>query len=183
VKLRLLRHAPVQAEEGLCYGVSDVAACPEHTGTIAARIAPALPERVVLCSSPRMRCMALAEAIAALRPALPPVQVDARIAEMDFGAWEGGTWQAIDRAAFDGWTADFADARAGGHGESVRGFMQRVGVAWDSWRASGQDALWVTHAGVVRAVLLLHQGVRCPSHPGQWPARAVAFGECLEIDL
>ena len=183
MKLRLLRHGPVQAEAGLCYGVTDVGVWPEHTGAIAARIAPALPQSIALHSSPRGRCMALAEAIAALRPELPSPQADPRIAEMDFGAWEGRPWQAIARGEFDAWTADFADARAGSHGESVRGFMQRVGAAWDAWRASGRDALWVTHAGVIRAVLLLHQGVRCPARSAQWPARAIGFGECVEIEV
>jgi alpha-ribazole phosphatase len=183
VKLYLLRHAPVQAEAGLCYGAADLAAWPDHTCEIAARMAPGLPAGIALHSSPRTRCMVLAQAIAALRAELPRVQADPRIAEMDFGAWEGRPWHAVERSEFDGWIADFADARAGGHGESVRGFMERVGAAWDAWRACGRDALWVTHAGVMRAALLLHQGVRCPVRSDQWPAQAIAFGECVEIDV
>ncbi len=41
--------------------------------------------------------------------------------------------------------------------------MARVGAAWDDWRASGRDAVWVTHAGVMRAALLLSRGVRLPA--------------------
>lgn len=182
MKLRLLRHAPVQAEAGLCYGATNLAASPAHTRQIAARIAPALPSGIVLHSSPLARCRVLAQAVVALRPELR-VQADPRIAEMDFGAWEGRPWEAIEPAALEAWSADFADARAGGDGESVRLFMQRVGAAWDAWRASGRDALWVTHAGVIRAVWLLQAGLGCPERSEQWPARAIDFGECVEVDV
>ena len=49
------------------------------------------------------------------------------------------------RAEFDAWTRDFADARAGGSGESTRAFMQRVGEAYDDWRA-GRPRRAVGHA-------------------------------------
>lgn len=181
-KLLLLRHAPVLAEAGLCYGASDVAASPGHTLEIASRIAPTLPAGIAMRCSPRMRCGVLAQAVAALRPDLR-AQQEPLIAEMDFGAWEGRPWRTVERGAFDAWTADFADAPAGGDGESVRAFMQRVGAAWDAWRAADQDALWVTHAGVIRAVWLLQAGVRCPERAEQWPARAIGFGECVGIEM
>ena len=182
MKLWLLRHAPVQAEPGLCYGASDVPASPEHTLEIASRVAPLLPRGMVLHCSPRTRCGVLAQAIVALRPDLH-VQPEPLIAEMNFGAWEGRLWRAVERGAFDAWTADFADMPAGGDGESVRAFMQRVGAAGDAWRAGGQDALWVTHAGVIRAAWLLQAGLRCAERAEQWPGRAIAFGECVEIEL
>jgi alpha-ribazole phosphatase len=129
-----------------------------------------------LWCSPLRRCTALAAAVVERLPRLGPVRVDARLVELDFGDWEGQPWDAIGRDAFDAWTADFADARAGGQGESTRMFMARVGAAWDAWRASGRDAVWVTHAGVMRAVMLLDAGVRCPEAASQWPANPILYG-------
>lgn len=133
--------------------------------------------------SPLRRCTALAAAVVERLPELGPVELDSRLAEMDFGAWEGQSWDAIGREAMDAWLADFADGPVGGHGESTRAFMDRVGAAWEAWRASGRDAVWVTHAGVMRAVLLLQQGIRCPVDAAAWPRRSIAFGEWLCIEM
>lgn len=179
--LWLQRHAPVIAEPGLCYGATNLAAHADETQAAAQRIAHRLPAGIVLRSSPLRRCAELAGAIVALRPDLS-VQHDERLAEMDFGAWEGQPWSAIAREDFEAWTADFADRRAGGRGESVRGFMQRVAAAHDEWLAGEGDALWVTHAGVLRAVTLLHGGVRCPAAAADWPAGELAFGGWLTFE-
>jgi alpha-ribazole phosphatase len=176
VKLWLLRHAPVVAEPGLCYGATDLAAHADLTLAAAQAIAARLPDGLALHCSPLQRCRALASAIEALRPAQGRFETDLRLAEMSFGAWETRPWSAIARADIDAWMHDFADAPAGGSGESTRQFMQRVGAAWDDWRRSKRDALWVTHAGVIRAVQLLGQGVPCPERADQWPTDAAAFG-------
>jgi hypothetical protein len=68
--LWLQRHAPVIAEPGLCYGATDLEADAQATLAAAQRIAPLLPAGIVLRSSPLRRCVALANAIAALRPDL-----------------------------------------------------------------------------------------------------------------
>lgn len=187
MKLFLIRHAPVLAEAGLCYGATDLAA--HHDGTLAAAAAisaaidPLLPAGMAFVSSPLQRCVVLAKSIAALRSDLPVCRYDANLAEMNFGAWEGASWQGIARSEIDAWTADFSDARAGRTGESTRLFMHRVGIAWDAWRASGSDALWVTHAGVMRAVSLLQRGVRFPVNAADWPSHPIAFGEWLVVKI
>jgi alpha-ribazole phosphatase len=187
MKLWLVRHAPVIAETGLCYGATDLAAHHDATQAVAAAVSAALgtplPQGMVLVSSPLQRCAALAKSIAALRPDLPPCRYDANLAEMNFGEWEGAPWQAVARSEFDAWMTDFSDGRAGRTGESTRLFMQRVGVAWDAWRTSGNDALWVTHAGVMRAVSLLQRGVRVPAIAADWPAHPIAFGEWLTVEV
>lgn len=173
--LWLLRHAPVVAPAGLCYGATDLEAEAEATLAAAQRIAPLLPAGITLRSSPLRRCAALADAIVALRPELR-VQHDDRLVEMNFGGWEGRPWSDIAREEFEAWTGNFADAPAGLHGETVRAFMRRVAAAHADWLADGGGALWVTHAGVLRAVQLLGQGVSCPERADQWPTDAAAFG-------
>lgn len=178
--LWLARHAVVTQGAGRCYGRLDWPADASATQVAAQVLARRLPPHVCVAQvSPRRRCVQLAQALAALRPGLR-WRVDARLAEMDFGAWEGQTWEAIGRTAMDAWLADFVDARAGG-GECVRAFMARVGAAWDEWRAAGGDALWLTHAGVMRAALLLARGVRLPARADEWPCDALPPGEVLML--
>ena len=51
-------------------------------------------------------------------------------------------------------------------------------------RGGGQDGLWITHAGVVRAVRLLTRGVALPRAAADWPVEGLPFGasECLALD-
>ncbi|MDM0013108.1 histidine phosphatase family protein [Variovorax sp. J22P168] len=182
MKLTLIRHPRTLAEEGLCYGRTDVPVAAELTREVAERVAPALPRDVSMACSPLVRCSGLAAAITELRPDLR-ARPDPRLAEMDLGQWEEGMWSAIERSAFDAWMRDFADTRAGVDGESTRQFMQRVGAAFDDWKAGGRDAIWVTHAGVIRAVRLLHAGLRSVERSDQWPAEPIAFGEVVVFDV
>ncbi len=182
MKLFLVRHAQTIAADGLCYGRTDVPVLPEVTRAVAERVAPALPAGLAMACSPLARCADLARAISALRPDLS-AWPDPRIAEMDLGGWEERPWAAIARAEFDAWTRDFADARAGGSGESTRQFMLRVGAAFDGWRDSGRDAIWVTHAGVIRAVRLLHGGIRSVERSDQWPGDPIAFGALVSFEI
>jgi alpha-ribazole phosphatase len=168
MNLLLIRHARTAAADGLCYGCSDIPAPPEATQSVARDIAPRLPADALLVSSPLSRCTALAQALIALRPDLR-MTLDPRIAEMDFGAWEQRRWSDIDRREFDAWTHGFPHARAGGCGESLHLFLHRVGLAYDEWQTSGRDAIWITHAGVIRAVWLLQGGIRTLSRADQWP--------------
>lgn len=181
--LWLLRHPPVVAEAGLCYGRTDLACTAESTRAVADAIAPLLPDGIDVRTSPLQRCAGLADAIASLRPDLRPAGRDARLAEMHFGRWEGRLWADIERPQIDAWTDDFADERVGVDGETVRSFMRRVEAAWNDWQASARDTLWVTHSGVMRAVLLLRDGVDCPVIAAEWPRRAIAFGEWMRIDV
>ena len=180
-RLWLLRHGPVECAEGICYGASELKASEEASQAIARRVVAELPAGVDFYSSPLARCAQLAFALEAIRPDLQ-AQFDTRIAEMNFGEWEGQAWNDIPRAEFDDWLSDFATVRAGGSGESTNTFMARVSDAYDGWCASGEDAVWVTHAGVMRAVQLLHQGVRKVERADQWPTRPIALGELLVFE-
>lgn len=178
--LWLARHAPVLGGEGLCYGASDLPADAVASRAAAEALAAQLPTGLAAYASPLLRCQQLAQGLRALRPDLR-IQDDARLREMDFGAWEGLRWTDIPRAEFDRWLADFADAPPAGDGETVRALMARVGQAWADWQASGRDALWVTHAGVMRAALLLSRGVQLPPGGADWPRDELPFGGLLVL--
>lgn len=173
MRLWLARHARPLVAPGVCYGALDVAADALATQAAAERLATALPADMVVCSSTLQRCEQLAQVLSALRPDLT-LKFDARLREMDFGQWEGQTWESIGQSALDAWTADFAHYRPGG-GESVHGFMQRVGAAWDD--VGPQPMLWISHAGVARACNLLSAGIRTLHRADQWPQAAPGYGE------
>ena len=147
MRLILVRHTRPAVPGNVCYGVTDldVASTFEEE---AARVIEALPLAERLVTSPLRRCRLLAERIGAAR-ALVPV-IDARLREMDFGAWEGVPWESIPRAELDAWAADFLHARPHG-GESVHMLRERVEAAIDNYRRSGLSHVVVTHAGIIKA--------------------------------
>ncbi len=176
-----MRHARPLIAAGICYGATDVPADAHHTQAVAAQLAPLLPAGLTVWTSPLQRCSALAEQLRNLRPDLR-LRVDARLAELDFGCWEGQRWDAIPRAAYDEWTADFGAARFGGR-ESVNELLQRVAAARAEAKALGQDAVWVTHAGVLRAIALLDQGLSTLEQAPQWPLLVAEWGGWEECSL
>lgn len=185
MKLWLVRHAQPLVEAGICYGRQNVAADPGTTAQCALALADLLPASVRVISSPLQRCEQLAHTLQGLRPDLA-YKADPRLQEMDFGRWEGRAWQAIPQAELEAWTGRFADYAAGDSGESVTEFMARVTSAFDELRGphdTRQDMLWITHAGVIRAVTLLAQGLRHIERADQWPLDAPDYGQWRTLDL
>lgn len=183
MRLWLVRHAAPCVDGGICYGSLDVAADAQATADAASRLASDLPATALpIWHSPLARCAELARSLQALRSDLSP-QPDARLVEMDFGAWEGRSWDAVGRAAIDAWMADFA-GHAPGDGESLEQMLARVRAALREARDTGAaDIVWITHAGVSRCVhWLLEQPFRAP-RADEWPLEAPGYGawKCCEI--
>ena len=180
MQLWLVRHAQPQVAPGVCYGALDVSADPLATQQAAQNLGDALPRSLQVISSPLQRCERLTHVLQGLRPDLT-YKTDARLAEMNFGAWEGQPWDAIVRSELDAWTDDFAHWRCGG-GENVQDFMARVAAVWDASCADKQPTVWITHAGVIRAATLLAQGQRAVQHATQWPRDACGFGQWRVVE-
>ncbi|NLE98523.1 MAG: phosphoglycerate kinase [Propionibacterium sp.] len=181
--LLLLRHAEVLLPAGICYGASDVEADDVATRDAARRWAPGIPDGARLRVSPLRRARQLADAVAELRPDLPEPVVDARLAEMDFGRFELVAWDEVPATEFDAWLADFAHHRVGG-GESTQAVLERVASALDDERSLGGHAVWVTHAGVTRAVTHLTGGGAMPIRDvDAWPRHAPPPGGAHTVAL
>lgn len=181
MKLWLARHAQPLIESGVCYGATDVAVSESLTRQAAQTLAQIIPQATKVSSSPLQRCELLTQYLRGLRPDLT-YKTDARLAEMNFGCWEGWRWDAIAPQAYDDWTGAFGTHRFGGH-ESVNEFMQRVTGAWLDVHRSGRDAVWITHAGVMRAASLLARGVHQLDQASQWPREAPGFGAWCVFDV
>jgi alpha-ribazole phosphatase len=160
--LWVVRHAPV-AVRGVCYGQSDVPLEVDHAHA-ADRVLPQLGAaglRPVMWvwTSPAERTRGLAEAIGQRLGAR--VEVDPRLAEIAFGAWEGRAYaeiEANDGARFTAWMNDWNRAAPPG-GERVADLVARL----EDWRqaraASDEVGIAITHAGPIRALRALLRGV------------------------
>lgn len=190
-RLWLVRHAAPLVAPGTCYGALDLPADPAATRAAAERLAAVLPAEARVFHSPLRRCAQLALNLQALRADLASTP-DPRLREMDFGRWEGQSWDAIARSAIDAWTTAFASYRPG-EGERLADVLARVAAALQDHRGAGrppsastpEDVVWITHAGVTRSVAWLQTGGAEGALPRSedWPLAAPGWGEWEIIDL
>lgn len=169
----LIRHPLPKVAASTCYGATDLPLAGD-AGEAAVAIRERLREAGLvrpasLVTSPLVRCASVAARLA--EPWGLPVSTDARLREIDFGAWEGRSWEAIGRPALERWQADLMGAREHG-GESAAQFVARVVPFATSLVPEGLPAVCVTHAGVIRA--LASHWLDVPL--AQWLARPIAFG-------
>jgi alpha-ribazole phosphatase len=181
MKLHLLRHPQPAVAPGLCYGASDVAPDAAALGQVRAALAAAgLPGALPVYTSPLQRCALLARG---LRPAA--LHVDARLAEMDFGAWELRSWADIARLEVDAWAADLLHYRPGG-AENVLDVARRVAAFGAGLRAAQvAEALVVCHAGTIRLLLAMEDGLpleQAALRAAQAPHR-IGYGELLTLEI
>ena len=179
--LWLVRHALPLINNGICYGQLDIKANLVETQKCAAMLKNVLPVGAHLLTSPLQRCELLAHVFNELQPGLT-FEKDDRLQEMNFGQWEGRAWADIDPATLSAWTADFANYRAGGTGESAGQFMTRVASAFDEIDPA-KDTVWITHAGVIRAATLIAQGIGHISRADEWPIDAPAYGQWCKLTI
>ena len=125
MQLWLIRHAQPLIASGICYGQTDVPADAAATHAVAQALANELPPGTLVTASTLQRCELLAHSLYGLRPDLR-FKTSANLCEINFGDWEAKPWNAIARSDIDAWTADFADYRVGGHGESTRAVVLRA---------------------------------------------------------
>ena len=194
----LLRHAVPLVQDGICYGQLDVSADIEGTHHAAlnfsrfvlSRHAAHGGSRVRLLASPLQRCLQLARAVQ--RQLLQEgmeclLQTDARLMEMDFGEWEGQPWDNVSRQEWDAWIADFAGYEVGRRGESLMRLIARVQQLQQEQAPAGEGEwiVWVTHAGVMKALELLGQGMDASdiTSPRQWPQTSCSYGQWLAAPL
>ncbi len=154
-RVTVLRHGAVQGPGHVLRGELDEPLSPAGEAAMAAVLAQldGPPVDAVL-SSPRRRCLAFAQDWARQRRLSLGVEADFR--ERAFGAWEGlslAQARARDAAHFQRFR-ELGAAPPGG--ESVAAMQARVLAAWAAWLADagGGHRLLITHAGVMRVLLM-----------------------------
>ncbi len=169
-------------DEGVLRGKTDSAPEPSAIQTIAERAAN-MPVPHAIFSSPRRRCLELAEAMAL--PLGQAVQLQPGLAEMDFGDWDGRKlaelWQHEPMEAWwqDPWGQN-AKKQLPPNGETMQAFEARVDEVIGQILCDVQDGerLWlVTHGGVIRrtmASILGADGVA-----GFYNRLEIPYGACV----
>lgn len=109
-----------------------------------------------IASSPLRRCHGFAAPLAAQHGT--PLQLIPAFRELAFGEWEGLTPDeaaARDPAAHRAFHDSFGE-HAPPNGESLAALRARVAQGWRDWIAqgAGTNRLLLTHAGVMRALLI-----------------------------
>ena len=150
-KLYLVRHAQPTIAKGICYGCSDIPVESKAEQDLISALRLTLARDTLIASSPLKRCLSTANALQAHGWAEPIV--DDRLAEMDFGDWEGVAWNDIDRSQIDAWAADIANYRPPG-GESVSDVAARALSAMADLTFD-EDVALITHAGVIQILTKL----------------------------
>lgn len=152
-----IRHAPVTGQEGRIYGNLDVACdCGDEAGFRA--LASSLPDDAVWVVTPLGRTRATAEAILRHHSAAPDaLEVEADLAEQNFGDWQGLTYAELEQQRSGAWhrfwLAPSDEVPPGG--ESFAALSARVARAVEtlSRRHAGRDIVCVSHGGPIRAAL------------------------------
>jgi alpha-ribazole phosphatase len=166
--LHLIRHPPPVVAPGICYGQLDIPA--ENMGAVAARLQAGLPTGLPVWTSPLQRCRELAVQLSAI------AMTDERLAEMNFGAWEGLQWDEVPRAELDAWASDVGGYAPPG-GESAYAVQKR---ALDFVAGlTVPEAIIVTHAGVIRVLLASWHDIP----PAEWPQLAFAYGSLTTVEI
>ena len=159
MQLFLIRHTTPLITAGLCYGQSDIdvaASFNEEQLQVVNKL-NALNQGGVemhaIVSSPLQRCTKLAYALNSSL-ALPMVNEDHRLMELNFGDWELQAWDAIPRIEFDIWADDYANL-APPNGESFGTLHLRAQsfIADAKQRLPDANIVVVTHGGMIRAML------------------------------
>jgi len=177
-RLLLVRHASPETDAHRFLGRTDV--CLNEAGrrqalALAASLPPHQPSRC-FCS-PLKRCIETIRPASSFQPELDP---DLR--EIDFGRWEGMTFDEIQRSdpqAVNQWAAFDPDFSFPG-GERIDDFLCRVRRAADRLAAlPEQTVLAVTHGGVIRAMICHFLGLS----PRHYVLFEVGYASLTTLDL
>ncbi len=161
MNLFLIRHTETEATAGRCIGQSDVALSEKGSADVATLVeqlktlAPS-----VIISSDLSRCRVLAVALA--KAVKVEVVFESAWREVNFGEWEGKSWDEIytqDRTRYHAWTKDFVTI-APPEGESFINLQERIARELSALTAhQAETVLVITHAGAIRAAISSAIGV------------------------
>jgi alpha-ribazole phosphatase len=158
VDVQLIRHTPCTLTGRACYGHLDVPLPETAPEAIAQTLQQVRPVEIVF-TSPLLRCLVLATQLAQRDHCQLVSDPDLR--ELDFGEWEGSSWEQISRATSDHWAEDTWN-RAPPGGESEQALYLRVQRSHRAMLDHGARRIAVVaHGGSLRLLrcLLLQQPV------------------------
>lgn len=173
------RHPKPQGAAGRCIGRTDLPVDPRRAKRLAHRIRSVarreqLPREVWTSPLARGHAVGLWLARQGFRH-----RVDARLAELDFGRWDGSPWSRIAPQEVAQWEADFLHHGPGG-GESLADLMQRMREFLQERAVPGGALLVVGHAGWMQAAASLHQPAPSAATWPQAPGYGTLLRTCIQ---
>lgn len=173
MEVYLIRHTTPVFEPGQIYGRKELLLHADFPSELATVRSQLNADFDVIYSSPAWRCTELARALSAR------FQTDDRLQELDFGEWEGKTWDTVDQQALQAWMDDYVHVHTPG-GESMMQMYARVKAFWEELGQSGHEKVAiVTHAGVIRLILSIVNQIALTSIFDI----QVAYGEVIRVRL
>lgn len=177
----LIRHTEVAAHwKGRCYGQSEVGL--SAAGRAAARSLAAdlaLNPGTLIVASPLRRARFLGALIA--RRTSMQVALEPRLAECNFGTWEGRFWNDIyagTGSAMMGLVTAPETFRPGG-GETTFDLRDRAMTWLDGVRHSERQTIAVAHGGPIAAI----RGTLSGAPVQDWPALVPPYGGIVELEF
>jgi len=171
-----IRHAPVTANQGCCYGQTDFPCDVTEVAAFTA-LAAQLPREAVWVASPLKRThMTAAALVAAGADGPDPIpgpglHVDPGLIEQHFGDWQGVKYSELHARRGDEWhrfwLAPAHETPPGGESFAVMTERAQPAILRLSKRHAGRDIVSLSHGGVIRAALALALGLA--------PETALAF--------
>jgi alpha-ribazole phosphatase len=173
MEICLIRHTHPVISKGLIYGRLDVPLLDSFTQE-AELILQQLPSSFdQVYSSPASRCTQLAALINSKYLTEPALY------ELDFGDWEGKTWDTIDRQQSENWMNDFVNLSPP-KGETMLQMESRILTFWNQLLLQPfQNVAVVTHGGVIRILLANQQSIPLKNAF----SIPVAIGEVFQLSL
>ena len=173
MEIYLIRHTTPNVINGLIYGRTDVTLADtfEQEKEL---IIKQLPQKLdTVFSSPSSRCIRLANTIS------ENFIIDENLYELNFGSWEGKTWDTIDREESEFWMDDFVN-RCPPKGETMLQMHNRIMVFWNKLLAQNyQTTAIVTHGGVIRIISSFINSIPLQNAF----SIKVGYGEVIKIEI
>ncbi|MGQ1947839.1 histidine phosphatase family protein [Geofilum sp. OHC36d9] len=170
-----VRHPKTKAPQGVCYGNSDVMTDETDLNQAVKKVNTALMDfsPTICYSSPLSRCRLLAGKL--MSP--EKIEIDNRLREINFAAWEMKPWSQIPPEHQTAWGKDFINCKIHG-GENFYDVQNRIIQFWETLAATHhQNIMVVTHAGLLRALL----AYLLDAAPQKVFAIEVDYGDVIQI--
>lgn len=157
MEIYLVRHTHPLVANNICYGQLDLELASSFENDFES-VKPKLPLNIdIIYTSPLKRCVQFAQKIANnYQYDIINFKTDTRLMELNFGEWEGKSWDDINKNTLGEWMGDFVKYTVPG-GENFEDLYERAVGFWE--REIRQNfnnpyrMLIVTHAGFIRSLL------------------------------
>ena len=179
--LYIWRHPKPLAANGICLGQTDMAVDTRKIKRLANRIQRfvrmhRLPK--VIWVSPLQRSLKVGQLLTQFGF---EYHIADALSELNFGAWDGLSWEQIPKQEIDDWCDNFATF-APDNGENLQQLFSRVETWLKSRKLESQPILAVGHAGWINAAKMISAGQDIPQLAADWP-HPVAYNELSILEF